>query len=595
MSRNVFESSNARDMTSTQLASEFIWTNTFERLFSKRNHIILGARGTGKTAFAKMLAFDALSQYEDRRAQRLISKRSFVATFVSFKPEFLAKLSSIEDDSQKSNFFFVWGVNLSSCSRFIDIVKHCIKSYSKSNVEAVIHERNISLKLSNLWLETQIESLDSLSESLTSLEFEKNFCFNKASLGFELTSEDLNIGRKFHTDLFSPIKMGIDILKKELEFSDDTTWAVCLDEAEVLTEEQWVLINTQLRTYTEIVFKITTMPYKHKTLKTNVDENLNPKHDFDYLYLDRLGTIDKSQRDADKIILDFAEKLFDKKVSSSKLSGSGITLKYLLGRSDLTDNSSDVIPKNKIMDFIRRYCNPSTIERADRLYKRNPNGKSFSDEIERKVRPLLVIKDYFESTTGQAYAAPKVFSGFDVAIKCCDGNPRKLINLFNRFITSQNSMTSFLPIEKGKQGRIIKNFSISELDSIRAEEYGLAAASFLTQIGNYFKGTLHNDKIGTDINMSFEFDISDRTIWESIRIAVDLGLLIPHITTADGDDNMPVMSGRFHLSGSISPQFFLPPRRGGVLKLSTILKRVSNSSIRAIDLEPFDQMEMFNE
>ncbi|QTH64543.1 hypothetical protein J1N51_03460 [Psychrosphaera ytuae] len=595
MNRNVFESSNARDMTSKQLASEFIWTNTFERLFSKRNHIILGARGTGKTAFAKMLAFDSLSQYKDDRAQKLIKKRSFVATFVSFKPEFLAKLNSIKDDNQKSNFFFVWGVNLSSCSRFLEIVKHCIKSYSKSNVDAVIHERNISLKLSNLWLETELESLDRLSEALTSLEFEKNFCFNKASLGFELTNDDLNIGKKFHTDLFSPIKMGIDILKKELEFSDDTTWAVCLDEAEVLTEEQWVLINTQLRTYTEIVFKITTMPYKHKTLKTNVDEYLNPKHDFDYLYLDRLGTIDKSQRDADKIILDFAEKLFNKKVSNSKLSGSGITLKFLLGSSDLTDNASEIIPKDKIMDFIRRYCNPSTIERADRLYKRNPNGKSFSDEIERKVRPLLVIKDYFESTTGQAYAAPKVFSGFDVAIKCCDGNPRKLINLFNRFITSQNSMTSFLPIEKGKQGRIIKNFSISEIDSIRAEENGLAAATFLTQIGNYFKWALHNEKIGTEINMSFEFDISDRTIWESIRIAVDLGLLIPHITTADGDDNMPVMSGRFHLSGSISPQFFLPPRRGGVLKLSTILKRVSNSSIRAIDLKPIDQMEMFNE
>lgn len=595
MDKNVFESSNARDMTTKQLASEFIWTSTFERLFSKRNHIILGARGTGKTAFAKMLAFDCLSQYQDARAKAIVNKKSFIATFVPFKPEFLAKLQSIESDSQQSDFFFTWGVNLSSCSRFLNIIKHCIRKYSKSSVESVIHERNISSKLGQLWLGDKFDTLDSLDISLSTLEFEKNFSFNKASLGFPLTSDDLAIGEKFHTDLFSPIKMAIEVLKKELSFSDETTWAICLDEAEVLTERQWKLINTQLRTYTEVVFKITTMPYKHKTLKTNVDENLNPKHDFDYIYLDRLGTIDKSQKDADKVILEFAEKLFDKKVAGSKLSGTGVTLKYLLGRSDLTDNSIGLIPNNKIMYYVNRYCNPSTVERADRLYKSNPTGKSFNDEIERKIRPLLIIKDYFESTTGQAYSAPKVFSGYDVAIKCCDGNPRKLINLFNRFITSQNNSTSFTPLEKGKQGRIIKNFSISEIDSIRAEENGYNAASFLTQIGNYFKGALHNEKIGTDINMSFEFDVKDENMWNSVRIAVDLGLLIPHITTADGDDNMPIMSGRFHLSGSVSPQFFLPPRRGGCLKLSTILKRTSNSSIRSVSDDPTNQMEMFNE
>jgi hypothetical protein len=595
MDKNVFESSNARDMTSKQLASEFIWTNTFERLFSKRNHIILGARGTGKTAFAKMLAFDGLSQYQDERARAVINKKSFIATFVPFKPEFLAKLQSIEANPQQSDFFFIWGVNLSSCSRFINIIKHCIKKYSKSSVDSVIHERNISLKLGDLWLGERYESLDKLNSSLSALEFEKNFCFNKASLGFPLDNDDLEIGKKFHTDLFSPIKMGIEILKQELSFSDETTWAICLDEAEVLTEGQWKLINTQLRTYTEVVFKITTMPYKHKTLKTNVDENLNAKHDFDYLYLDRLGTIDKSQKDADKIILEFAEKLFDKKIAGSKLSNTGITLKYLLGKSDLTDNSAEIMPNKKIMYYINRYCNPSTIERATRLYQNNPTGKSFSDEIERKVRPLLVLKDYFESTTGQAYAAPKIFSGYDVAIKCCDGNPRKLINLFNRFITSQNNYTSFVPLEKGRQGRIIKSFSISEIDSIRAEENGFNAASFLTQLGNYFKGALHNERIGTEINMSFEFDLTDKIIWDAVRVSVDLGLLIPHITTADGDDNMPIMSGRFHLSGSISPQFFLPPRRGGVLKLSTILKRISNSSIRTVGSNPLDQIEMFDE
>ncbi|MBC6986176.1 hypothetical protein [Alteromonas sp. BZK5] len=595
MDKNVFESSNARDMTTKQLASEFIWTNTFERLFSKRNHIILGARGTGKTAFAKMLAFDGLSQYTDERAKKIIRNKQFIATFVPFKPEFLAKLKTIQIDSQLEDFFFIWGVNLSSSSRFLNVAKHCVRAYSKNSIESAQHEKNISISLGQHWLGEKHTTFNSIDKSLSLLEFDKNYSFNKAALGFNLTHDDFKVGEKFHTDLFSPLKLGIDTLKRELDISDETTWAICLDEAEVLNENQWKIVNTQLRTYTEVVFKITTMPYKHKTLKTNLDENLNPKHDFDYLYLDRLGTIDKAQKDADRIILDFAEKLFLKKVSGSNLYNSGITLKMLLGNSDLTDNSATIVPNDKLMTLIERYCNEATVTRAKRLYGRNPKGKSFSDEIERKLRPFLIIKDYIESTTGQGYAAPKIFSGYDVAVKCCDGNPRKLINLFNRFITSLNPGIGFSPIEKGKQGRIIKSFSISEIDSIRAEENGLKAANFLTQVGNYFKGALHNEKIGTEINLSFDFDLDDKSMWESVRIAVDLGLLVPHITTADGDDNMPVMSGRFHFSGSICPQFFLPPRRGGVLKLSTILRRISSSSIRNVDSSGSNQLEMFNE
>lgn len=593
---NVFELSNARDMTASQLASEFIWTDTFERLFSKRNQIILGARGTGKTAFAKMLSFDCLSKFDDKRALNKINQKSFIATFIPFKPEFLSKLKTIPAEGTQSDIFFIWGVNLSSCSRFIATAKFCLKEYSSSTFDYVSLERKLSIELSKIWLDEIYESFSELESALINLEFEKNYSFNKFSFGFELSAEDLRLGHKLHTDLFLPIKIAIRSLSKLLNIHENTTWAICLDEAEVLTNSQWELINTQLRTFTDVVFKITTMPYKHKTLKTRIGENLNPKHDFDYIYLDRLGTRDKSAKDAERIIQEFAKTLFDKKISNTNLRKSGINLQFLLGKSDLTDNSINMLPHNQVMPLIERYCNNKTLTRAKSIYEQNPNGKKFNDEIERKLRPLLIIKHYFESTTGQAYNSPKIFSGYDVAIKCCDGNPRKLINLFNRFITSLNNSMSFKPIEKSRQGRIIKNFSSSEVESIKAEENGFQTAKLLTQLGNYFKSALHNEKIGTEIVMSFEYDMPESTsLWESVKIAVDLGLLIPQVTTTDNDDNMPVKAGKFHFSGSISPQFFLPPRKGSVLKLSTILNRIKNSSLRSSETNTNEQMDMFND
>jgi len=596
MKNNVFEVANARDMDSSELASEFIWTTTFDRLFSKRNHIILGARGSGKTALVKMLSFDALVHFDDPRARRIINNKSFIATYLPLKSEFTTKLKSIGNDVKKHDFFFIWSMNLASCSQFISTVKYCLEQYSNSPIEKVKAEAKLASALGHLWLDKEFSSLNELSLSLSNLEYEKNFTFNKVTFGFSLTADDLNIGKKFHSDLFSPFKMGIQILKSTLNIGSDTTWAICIDEAEILDENQWILINTQMRTYSDITFKITTMPYKHKTLKTHIVERLNPKHDFEYIYLDRLGTLDKSQLEADQIIQKFAIKLFDKKIANSPLSNSGITLKLLLGKSDLTDNAAEVLPTAKLLTYIHKYCNNETIDRANTLYSRNPKGR-FSDEIERKIRPLLILKDYIESTTGHAYAAPKIYSGYDIAIKCCDGNPRKLINLFNRLISAAqiDNRISFKPIDKSQQGRIIKSFSSSELDSIKAEENGYKASKLLTSIGNYFKNALHNEKIGAEINMSFRFDIQDDEMWEHIRISVDLGLLIPHLTLAGDNDSMPFKSGRFHIAGCLAPNFFLPPRRGRDLGLSTILKRISSISMRPLNLSLEEQLGLFDD
>ncbi|WP_458256300.1 ORC-CDC6 family AAA ATPase, partial [Aeromonas hydrophila] len=39
---NIFEHSNARYLSSEQLAHEFVWTSVFESLITNKNHVILG-------------------------------------------------------------------------------------------------------------------------------------------------------------------------------------------------------------------------------------------------------------------------------------------------------------------------------------------------------------------------------------------------------------------------------------------------------------------------------------------------------------------------------------------------------------------------
>ncbi|EPL1867603.1 hypothetical protein M0K75_002704, partial [Enterobacter hormaechei] len=81
---SLFENSNARGLNTNQLAKEFIWTESFEALFTSQNQVILGSRGSGKTALVKMLAHENLSKLGEfyPKAKDLIDSRNFIATYV---------------------------------------------------------------------------------------------------------------------------------------------------------------------------------------------------------------------------------------------------------------------------------------------------------------------------------------------------------------------------------------------------------------------------------------------------------------------------------------------------------------------------------
>ncbi|WP_217450947.1 hypothetical protein, partial [Yersinia artesiana] len=144
---NIFEHSNARYFTSNQLAEEFVWTPAFESLISNKNHIILGSRGSGKTALIKMLSHECLTKLNDEKARKIIEQRSFIATYIPLKVEWVNSIGDIDDNNQ----LFKWSLNLSSCARFLDTIRSCLHSYIEDEIDRIIREKSICNKISELW------------------------------------------------------------------------------------------------------------------------------------------------------------------------------------------------------------------------------------------------------------------------------------------------------------------------------------------------------------------------------------------------------------------------------------------------------------
>ncbi|MFL3650519.1 MAG: hypothetical protein ACI6PR_04800 [Pseudoalteromonas sp.] len=560
---SIFEHSNARYYSSQQLANEFVWTYSFERLLSNKNHIVLGSRGSGKTALIKMLSHEYLSKLNHDRAESIIKTNSFIATYIPLKVEWVNSIKSVSLDG---DLLFTWCLNLSSCARFIDTIKSLIKTNISRDIDRVLAEESISLLISDIWLDKKLDTLAKISQELEKIEFKKNIYFNKVKLGIKLNESDLTVGTNFNADLFKPLHMAIRIVQEQLSISEKSVWCVCIDEAEFLTKEHHKILNTYMRSYSDIVFKITTMPYRHYTLETKVGTPVNIGHDFDYLYIDKLGLNSRNQKSNQPFFESFAESLFQNRIKGSRLDNEGISLNKLLGTSELFDSIKESYRDSEIEDYIKKYCDEKTIERAESL--KESDYELYKSSILRKVKGTLLLRNEYEKYIGNS--SPSIYSGSSMVIRCSDGNPRRLLRLFNYLLSDKlqgQGSIDFIP--QKEQGNRIKEFSYSELDGLNLEVDGKEAFELFNRIGRFFKDKLHSDKIGTNTYNSFIFD-SNQDNWKHIEKAVDLGLIYPDFRGIDNSDKMPNRNGKFSFAFCLAPYFFLMPRKGDAISLSTI-------------------------
>ncbi|RTR32791.1 hypothetical protein [Shewanella atlantica] len=589
--KNVFEASNARDFTSNQLVNEFIWTESFsELLYSTKNQVVLGSRGSGKTALVKMLSHQNLRKLANKHlsssdkqernniseAKTIIEQRSLVATYVPLKVEWVNSLENYENSKDK---YFIWSLNLATCARLIDTAKSCIDAYVEDEVDAVLVQRNVCKNLSRLWtLPRLINNFQELRRELEILEYEKNLMFNKESMGLTLTNEEKVLGMAFHGNLFSPFTIATKQISSALNIPDNSKWVLCLDEAEFLSKEHHQILNTHMRSANDIFFKITTMPYRHHTLSTTVNANVNVGHDLEYIYIDKLGTINKNQKSSDKIIQEFATKLFVNRLRQFD-SDSTKTLETLVGHSKLAQDTNELVTDEALLVMIENHCNEVTYTRAKKLYKENI--KKFDDELARKIRGILLLRDEYHNRIGSTNTS--LYSGVAIISRCSDGNPRRLFRLFNHLLNgSVEELNSILPSVQSKR---IKSFSHSELEVIKFEKSGKRSYELIKAIGSFFKAKTLEEKLGSDLPQAIQIQHSvDERVWAAIKSAVDLGLLYPVVKKDSNERSLfPEMEGVFCLANCLAPHFNLFPRVGRAVSISTVM-----NSTKVIE-----QMELF--
>ncbi|MBU6392517.1 MAG: hypothetical protein KGQ83_09795, partial [Planctomycetes bacterium] len=316
-------------------------------------------------------------------------------------------------------------------------------------------------------------------------------------------------------------------------------------------------------------------PYFHHITETNTSVPLSVGHDFEYIYIDK----DHVQIEADNMTteddenrrIEFAIELFKKRAQISGGIYKETNLVELLGHSILLDHKreSDWSPDSENMKLLKKYCDETTIKRAEKLLI---TPERFMNEIGRKIYGALLLRNAVETQRGAEIL--DVYSGFTMAVRCADSNPRRLIRIFNRFILHSKlskNMKTFLPLEPKKQTNLLKGFSTITLNRVHSEPVvGSDLLTFLETIGNFMKNCFYNEPLSTDQTYSIKVDKNtSEKDWKIIKHAVGIGLLYPNVSV-NNPDQIPEIEGIFRLAYVLAPHFDLLPRRGKCRNLTAI-------------------------
>lgn len=602
MTRNLFGIDNARDMLKQELVSTFIETSSFKKLLTPANQIIIGSRGSGKTALLKMICHDHLSLFDNDAARQIVSDKTFIGIFISTKTKFSGGLRNkawLNESEQEKHF--VWHMNVASCLSLMDALKSCLNTYVSVD-ERIKKEVEIVSKIKTTWLpEDNVITIKDVNQALENLAIKRQIENQKIRITNTATVN--TVGYQFDIELFDPLFYAIRIINNELNFQEKTSWFICIDEIEMLDEFHHRILNSYMRSkQPNIFFKYTTLPYCHYTTDTNLNVPLDVRHDVSYVYIDQDDSFGhKAFNDTNNN----AKKLFQKRAQFSRPGYTEMSFEDIFGESVLLNNSQigysafksigkdvsrediiELMNSNEILRLFLKYMNSNYCNRGIELLLTHQSQR-FGNQFGRKVRGILLLKDYFQNISGKQNL--DIYSGAKTVIAVGDCNPRKLIKIFNEMLIAADKeygdginniegvVNKKLPwplIKASIQHKILATIAEQELNRYKIEkDFGNSLYAFMDSIGQYMSSVIHGKdiKLTTEQVSSVEITLAhDEKYWELIKRAVQKGLLYPNVNYGNPDD-MPIREGVFHLAFILSPKFRLLPRRGDAKKIDKIL------------------------
>lgn len=595
-----FGNDNAKYLNPYDVARTFVPISAFWHLFNDGNHIVLGTRGSGKTAIAKMLSHDHLKLLDHPTAREYIETKRYIGVYAPARLNWVSGVKSqMLGTKSPEREYFIFRINFILAQSLLNSLSSCVDSYI-TEAKRAQSEFELVREILDRWapgiiLERPIYTLKDLAKTISAADFrlqrlETRNLYRRSS--HNLAGLDAELASSFGTELAQPLVALWPVITDAFDFPDWTKIVVAIDEMEFLTPEHHRILNGLLRGYESgFLFKFITAPYCHYTLATETNAPLIEDNDFEYVHMDNNREVDLSYLDlplraSDKRFT-FHIALFLRRAAAAGIKADVDLLYRLLGDSEVLDPAS--VTNTNVIDQVRRMSRHVNNETQDRLQtyvnritrSRNQAEKTairrrISDELIRKLKPAVRLRELTREQVGARKGI--AYSGLSMVLTCTDGNPRILIRtfktLFGNLRDVARDLSDIKPISPERQNEVLEIISQRFWDSIWAvPDVGPDLSQFIGLLGEAFYRRLHVDPIGTDPPASVHVSESDADLLPLVKQAVAWGFMYPHFKD-ERKPALPQTDGEFRLCYTLAPKFKVLPRRGRSLRLRTILPQL---------------------
>jgi hypothetical protein len=595
-----FGNDNAKYLNPADVARTFVPIGAFWKLFNDKNHVVLGTRGSGKTAIAKMISHNHLKLLDHPTARQYISEKRFIGVYAPARLNWVSGVKSqLLGAEGPVRDYFILRINFILAQSLLATLTSCVESYVDDSDRAHTEYRLVN-DILEIWApqaesDRPIYTLKDLAKTISRTDFRLQRVTTRNRYGASpmgLNTFDASLTDSFGTELAQPVTALWPVIQEAFSFSDSTRIVVAIDEMEFLTQDHHRILNGLLRTYEgAFLFKFITAPYCHYTLATETNAPLIEDHDFSYIHMDNDRQVDLEalpyKFDAVDLRYAFHIALFLRRAEAAGIPADPKLLHRLLGPSEVLDPAS--VTNSNVGDLIRRMARHTNDKTQDRLLRflgelhRTPQGAARTDirrrasnELIRKLKPIVRIRELIRERVGARKGT--AYSGMSMVLSCTDGNPRILIRTFKgmfpdlRQLVNDTGAVKMIPVER--QNEVLETISDRFLSSIWAvPDVGPDLSRLITRLGEEFQRRLHVESVSTDVFASIDVSETDHDIMPLIKQAVAWGFMYPHFKD-EKRPALPVTEGEFRLAYTLAPKFSILPRRGRSLQLKNIIPQL---------------------
>lgn len=584
----LFESLNARLLTSEQVASSFVPTPAFFDLLKLNHNVVIGPRGSGKTTLLKMLQLPALRSWNHISSEQVLDGLQFVSAFIPTDIAWKQQWDLIDDLPLREN--------LKEQLKNSIFASHTLRALVESirfRTSDKLAERDSLHRFVISGNKTQEAELCKLLASALGTRCDLP---SLAYLELQLRARNSEIGEYINfvratdrTDHDPPefvYKTMLDSVSLVIEIVNefcgmpDQKWALLFDELELAPSEiRKNLLSDTRSTDSRIVFKLSISPYSNDLTFTNP---VVPAADHDFIPINLWYSHKEEARP-------FCYSLFDQMSQSLGFANLDPDVvfsqsEFDLGNSPRLDHAAAYAKGTPLYHRFRKLISKDptfaryieqrkiNIQMMDKMSEKQRASKV------RKVTNIVSVREAWRREDGQlgSKRKPSLYTGASTLFAITEGNPRTFIGIVGPLLK-----------EYAKTGRTIKATKqssailqactrfrslLSTIPASTANETGLN--HLLDKIGSFFFSRVVVEPFSSDPPTTF---IVDENVSSEVKDALGKALNAGAIVFMQSNPGNPLLDDlkgkRFRLSYLLAPHYKLPLLANKSRALSNILNQ----------------------